>query len=177
MGARCHVVRPTVWQSMVPLLADRFARHAHADLCEAGARMPGNTPTVAHCFSNGGFLCLSAVLRHHIGEKRLRGDCTDVVVAPPLGDPPQAASTDRAGAHGNRTDATAWPLDAVVFDSAPAPITPDIVRRCGHPGCCGAPLDAASQDRSIPFGWQGVASQGVQLHRHFHRTCVCFAPF
>ena len=132
LGAQCHVVRPTVWQSMVPSLADRFAKSAHADLLAVAQQAPADSPIIAHCFSNGGFLCFSAVLRRHMLEHTPRVN-TKVVDARSDSHTSNDLQDRVCNGHVPQQGAV-WPVQAVIFDSAPAPITPDIVRRCAHRG-------------------------------------------
>ena len=145
LGAACHVVRPTIWQTMVPVLADRLALDTLHQFLSESALAPATddgTPTsssltglddsdkrsvhaseqgrkryIVHSFSKGGFLALSATLRllrtspRRDGEAGVFRDETD-------GQTRAVQST------------SAPPIVGVVFDSAPARITPHVVIRC-----------------------------------------------
>jgi hypothetical protein len=124
---------------MVPYLADRLARRVFLQLyvrptifannsgaeCTSADKEP--EAYVAHCFSNGGFLALSAVIAQYLQR-------VEVAIAPKLDDATDQPNTQHVN-HGANTGAAQappalkLPLRAVVFDSAPALITPDVVYR------------------------------------------------
>jgi Eukaryotic protein of unknown function (DUF829) len=175
LGLRCHIVRPTIWQTMVPVLAERLALRVYADVFANMSSATSAPPTsshkrgsaddvfdaaaaaldgtghngqqqlgqcggfVVHTFSNGGFLALSAVL--------------------------QLQQAMREQASGGDASRPGEQLRGIVFDSAPARITPDIVIRCGR----NATSKTAVQYNSA---FQGCKTSSWRVHSRLTKRCA-----
>lgn len=122
-------VRPPTSAILVPPRGDACAQQFARRLQQATAHNP-EQPVLYHVFSNAGFLFLSTVLRlvtlrpdsvggHHAhGQSFTSEDATVEGTACPV--------VKRAN---SATSANLGGMDAIIFDSSPAPLTPDMASR------------------------------------------------
>ena len=156
LGVECTAVQPTVWQSLSPLLTDKLARltyqqhfgsadtsgivnqsncsttsgsdtHASPPDRRSGAR----SSLIVHSFSNGGFLLFSALLQAHADALSAVQDQEQHQQQPYHTHAHALKPHSKDGTAGRSWQELQLPVDALIFDSAPAPITEDMVLRFG----------------------------------------------
>lgn len=175
-------IRPPTSAILLPPRGDACAHHFAARLRQAATHNP-HQPVLYHVFSNAGFLFLSTVLRLAALHPHLAW--TDRQETPHSSDPHDASAEQKAASSsGGVRAAHLGRMDAVIWDSAPAPLTSHMASRgfiaavlgqqahgieSRHPGL----VAAASLPLGCLLAFGPIASRSTQLWAAWGISLAC----